>query len=62
MFYGLVALGTVGATVLTVVGVDSVKLLVLSALINGLLAAAFLMLVMLISADRGAPPDRHCSR
>ena len=54
VFYGLVIAGTVGGTLLTLTGVDPVKLLVYSALINGLLAAPFLVLVMLISADRTA--------
>jgi Mn2+/Fe2+ NRAMP family transporter len=52
VFYGLVILGTVGGTLMTLTGVDPVKLLVYSALINGLLAAPFLVLVMLISEDR----------
>ena len=50
-FYLLVAIGTVGGTVLTLTGADPVKLLVYSALINGILAAPFLLLVMLISQD-----------
>lgn len=51
VFYGLVLLGTVGGTLLTLTGVDPVKLLVYSALINGLLAAPFLILVMAVSDD-----------
>jgi Mn2+/Fe2+ NRAMP family transporter len=50
-FYVLVGAGTLGGTLLTLVGLDPVKLLVFSALINGLLAAPFLVLVMLISQD-----------
>ena len=52
VFYGIVVFGTVGGTVLTLAGVDPIKLLVYSALINGLLAAPFLVLVMLLSNDR----------
>jgi Mn2+/Fe2+ NRAMP family transporter len=52
VFYGLVIAGTAGGTLLTLTGVDPVKLLVYSALINGLLAAPFLVLVMLVSEDR----------
>ena len=52
VFYGLVALGTIGGTALTLVGVDAVKLLVYVALINGILAGPMLVLVMLISHDR----------
>ena len=51
MFYGLVMLGTLGGTLVTLTGIDPVKLLVYSALINGLLAAPFLVLVMIVSAD-----------
>ena len=51
VFYGLVILGTLGGTLLTLTGLDPVKLLVYSALINGLLAAPFLVLVMVISND-----------
>jgi Mn2+/Fe2+ NRAMP family transporter len=51
VFYALVVAGTIGGTLLTLTGVDPVKLLVYSALINGLLAAPFLVLVMLVSED-----------
>jgi NRAMP (natural resistance-associated macrophage protein)-like metal ion transporter len=51
-FYVLVGIGTLGGTLFTLLGVDPVKLLVFSALINGLLAPPFLILVMLISNDR----------
>ncbi len=52
VFYGLVAFGTVGGTLVTLTGLDPVKLLIYSALLNGLLAAPFLVLVMLVSEDR----------
>jgi len=52
VFYGLVLLGTIGGTLLSLVGIDPIKLLVFSALINGLLAPPFLALVMIISEDR----------
>lgn len=51
-FYGLVALATVGGTVLTATGIAPIKLLVLSAIINGVAAAPFLMLVMVLSENR----------
>ena len=51
-FYVLVGAGTLGGTLFTLLGIDPVKLLVFSALINGLLAPPFLVLVMLISNDR----------
>jgi NRAMP (natural resistance-associated macrophage protein)-like metal ion transporter len=49
VFYSLVALGTLGGTILTLTHVDPVQLLVISAYINGIAAAPFLLLVMLIS-------------
>lgn len=52
VFYGLVAAGTVGGTLLTLTSIDPVQLLVISAFINGLAAAPFLILVMLISRNR----------
>jgi NRAMP (natural resistance-associated macrophage protein)-like metal ion transporter len=60
MFYGLVALGTIGGALLTLVGVDPVKLLVFSALVNGLLAPPFLVLIMRISASRTTMGD-YCN-
>jgi NRAMP (natural resistance-associated macrophage protein)-like metal ion transporter len=59
LFYVLVAAGTLGGTVITLFGVDPVKLLVFSALINGLLAAPFLALVMLITHDVGIMGERY---
>ncbi|HEY4992530.1 MAG TPA: divalent metal cation transporter [Nakamurella sp.] len=52
VFYGLVALGTVGGTVLSLTTSDPIQLLVVVAVINGIAAAPFLLLVMLISRDR----------
>jgi NRAMP (natural resistance-associated macrophage protein)-like metal ion transporter len=52
VFYGIVAAGTLGGTALTLANVDPVQLLVISAYINGIAAAPFLILVMLISSNR----------
>jgi NRAMP (natural resistance-associated macrophage protein)-like metal ion transporter len=52
VFYGLVAAGTLCGTILTVIHVDPVQLLVMSSYINGLAAAPFLILIMLISGNR----------
>jgi NRAMP (natural resistance-associated macrophage protein)-like metal ion transporter len=52
VFYGLVVIGTVGGTVLSLFATNPIHLLVVVALINGAAAAPFLVLVMLISADR----------
>ncbi len=52
VFYGLVAVGTVGGTALSLLHVNPIHLLVISASLNGIIAAPFLILVMLISGDR----------
>ena len=54
--------GTLGGTLLTLLGVDPIKLLVYSALINGLLAAPFLILVMILSDDRDTMGDHANGR
>ena len=51
VFYGLVALGTVGGTVLSLLHINPIKLLVLVAVINGVAAAPFLVVVMLVSGS-----------
>lgn len=51
-FYSLVTLGTVGGTLLSLLTTDPIHLLVIVAVINGVAAAPFLLLVMLIAADR----------
>jgi NRAMP (natural resistance-associated macrophage protein)-like metal ion transporter len=52
VFYGLVALGTLGGTALSLAHINPIKLLVLVAVINGVAAAPFLVVVMLISGNR----------
>ena len=52
VFYGLVALGTVGGAVLSLITSNPIQLLVIVAVINGIAAAPFLLLVMLISGDK----------
>ena len=51
-FYGLVLLGTLGGAALSLFGINPIRLLVFVAVINGVAAAPFLVLVMLISGDR----------
>ena len=51
LFYALVAAGTLGGAVLSLVGVNAIALLVVVALINGLTAVPFLVVVMLIAGD-----------
>jgi NRAMP (natural resistance-associated macrophage protein)-like metal ion transporter len=62
VFYGLVALGTLGGTALTLTHVDPVQLLVISAYINGIAAAPFLILVMLISGNRAIMGEHRNGR
>ncbi|HEX3426248.1 MAG TPA: Nramp family divalent metal transporter [Acidimicrobiales bacterium] len=52
VFYLLVAAGTVGGMILSLVGVDPVHLLVFVAIVNGIAAAPFLVVVMVIAGDR----------
>lgn len=51
-FYTLIGIGTVGGVVLATISTDAVALLVFSALINGIVAAPFLVIVMIIAHDR----------
>jgi len=51
VFYGLVLVGTLGGTVLSLLHINPIQLLVISASLNGIAAAPFLLLVMLISRD-----------
>jgi len=51
-FYSIVMVGTLGGAALSLVGVNPIRLLVLVAVINGVAAAPFLALVMLISNDK----------
>jgi NRAMP (natural resistance-associated macrophage protein)-like metal ion transporter len=52
VFYGLVAAGTLGGTLLSVLHVNPIRLLVIVAMINGLAAAPFLIVVLLVANDR----------
>lgn len=62
VFYGLVVAGTLGGTILTLLGLNTIKLLVIVALINGLAAAPFLLVVMLISGNRETMGDHRNGR
>jgi Mn2+/Fe2+ NRAMP family transporter len=52
LFYGLVALGTLGGAALSLLHVNPIKLLVFVALINGVIAAPLLIIVMRISSSK----------
>jgi len=62
VFYGLIALGTVGGAVLSLITSNPIQLLVIVAVINGVAAAPFLLLVMLISADKTIMGDYRNGR
>ena len=52
LFYVLLGAGTVGGTALTLAPVNPISLLVLVAVVNGIAAAPFLIVVMIISRNR----------
>jgi len=52
VFYGLVFVGTLGGTALSLLHVNPIKLLVYVAVINGLAAAPFLVVVMRVSSSK----------
>ncbi len=62
VFYGLVAAGTLGGTLLTLTSIDPVQLLVISAVINGLAATPFLVLVLIIARDQSIMGDHSNGR
>ena len=51
-FYALLTVGMIAGTILSVVDTDPIGLLVLSAVVNGIAAGPFLVVVMLISGNR----------
>lgn len=51
VFYALVLAGTIGGTALSAIGVNPMSLLVIVAIINGIGATPFLIVVMLVSGD-----------
>lgn len=58
LFYGLLVAGLVVGTVLSAVFTDAIALLVLSAMINAIAAAPFLIVVLLIAGNRPIMGDR----
>jgi len=52
LFYILLGVGIIAGTVLAVVSTDPIGLLILSAIVNGIAAGPFLVVIMLISRDR----------
>ncbi len=52
VFYGIVGVGTLGGTALSLLDVNPIKLLVFVAVINGVIAAPLLAIVLIISNSR----------
>jgi Mn2+/Fe2+ NRAMP family transporter len=52
IFYGLVGIGTIGGTALSLLSVNPIKLLVFVAVINGLITAPLLLIVLIIANNR----------
>jgi len=52
LFYGLLGVGIILGTVLAILSTNPIGLLVLSAIVNGIAAGPFLIVMMLISRDR----------
>jgi NRAMP (natural resistance-associated macrophage protein)-like metal ion transporter len=61
LFYGLVAIGAVGGMALSLVHVNPIKLLVLVAVINGIAAGPFLVIVMIISGNRQIMSEKYAN-
>jgi Mn2+/Fe2+ NRAMP family transporter len=59
VFYGLVVAGTIGGTLLSVLHVNPIRLLVIVAMVNGVAAAPFLVVVLLIANDRKLMGAKH---
>jgi Mn2+/Fe2+ NRAMP family transporter len=60
VFYGLVVAGTVLGTLMNLFSTNTIGLLVAVAVINGVVAAPFLVLVMLVAGDRTIMRE-HCT-
>jgi NRAMP (natural resistance-associated macrophage protein)-like metal ion transporter len=52
VFYGILGVGIILGTVLSIVSANPIQLLVLSAVVNGIAAGPFLLIVMLIARDK----------
>jgi Mn2+/Fe2+ NRAMP family transporter len=52
VFYGILLAGIILGTVLSLVSSNPIQLLVLSAVVNGIAAGPFLIVIMLISRDQ----------
>jgi len=59
-FYGIIAAATVAGLLMNLIGLDTVKALFYSAVVNGVAAPPLLVLITLLGADRGVM-GRHTS-
>jgi len=62
VFYGILVVGIILGTVLSIVSANPIQLLVLSATVNGIAAGPFLVIVMLIARDRKIMGDYRNGR
>ncbi len=62
LFYVLVAVGTIGGSLATLIGANPITMLVVVAIINGIAAAPFLIVLMLVAADRRIMGDQRNGR
>ncbi len=57
VFYGLVVAGMIGGMALSLFNINPITLLVFVAVVNGIAAAPFLVVTMLVASDRGIMGD-----
>lgn len=62
VFYALVGIGTIGGSLLTLLKVNPISLLVVVALVNGIAAAPFLLVVMIIANNADIMGDYRNGR
>jgi Mn2+/Fe2+ NRAMP family transporter len=57
-FYGIIIISTLIGVAINFIGIDPIKALVLSAVVNGLVAPIVLVLIVLISSNKRVMGDR----
>jgi len=61
-FYGIIGLAMLGGLLMNLVGIDPIKALVVTAIINGIVAPPILVLIALLARDREVMGDRRSGR
>ena len=61
-FYGVIALAIVGGLVLNFVGIDPIQALVVTAIINGMVAPPILFLIAIVARDRKIMGEKRSGR